>query len=133
MGGELSNDPLLDNDYTSSLLPGSRHPVLNLSPRCIDLYICVLWQITSTSCPEQVLLSSNWLESNQELIFPVHDKAEKQLAFIKYNVKTGKFKAEHVEKDVIAIGALTINKAKDQGVMVDQVAAVEVAVVTQAK
>ena len=43
----------------------------------------------------------------------MHYKAEKQLAFIKYNVKTGKFKAEHVEKDVMAIGALNIYRGRD--------------------
>ena len=60
----------------------------------------------------------------------MHYKAEKQLAFIKYNVKTGKFKAEHVEKDVVAIGALKIDRARDKGALVSQVKNSEVAVVT---
>ena len=65
-------------------------------------------------------------------MFHVHYKAEKQLAFIKYNVKTGKFKAEHVEKDVITIGMLNINKSCDKNILMDRVSG-EVAVVTNSK
>ena len=33
-----NQDPLLDNAYTNSLLPGSRHPLFALSPKVPQLY-----------------------------------------------------------------------------------------------
>jgi hypothetical protein len=101
-------DTLTENAYANSLLPHSRHPLFDLSPHGVNIYIQQLWEITSTTCPDEIHLSTNWLKNSHELFLYVYYKAEFQLAFIKFDMLTGKFKAEHVEKDVKCIVPLNL-------------------------
>jgi hypothetical protein len=103
-----SSDPLIDNAYAHSLLPQSRHPLFELCARDANIYIQQLWQITSTSCPTSIALSTNWLQYSHELVFYVYYGAENQLAFIKFDMLTGKFKTENVLKEVKCIASMNL-------------------------
>ena len=97
----LKADQFLDNAYTQSLLPMSRHPLYQLSPKAPQLCFQQLWSIKCTVCPDEVaLLSSGDLKSpfgqTSILTFYVFYKQDKQLAIINYDIETGRFYAEDV-------------------------------------
>lgn len=66
----------LETEYAKSLLPSSRHPLLELSPIKGDVYIELLWQIKSTTSPDLIFLTSNYLQNENEIMIVAFYKAE---------------------------------------------------------